>query len=648
MRPSYLTAAAWLLMQGTAASVAVAGAAPRYAVADMPAALRENAHAVVRLDEQTLVVKSVSRTVETNRRAVTILDEAGADWAMQVVYYDQLNTVSYLRGTVYNAAGQALRQLRPSDVRDYGLSDGFSLASDGRGRAADLRQATYPYTVEYEYEVVSNNPLFYSSWRPQPQEQLAVEKSSFRVVTPANLPLRYQERHLPVGSAAIASTEGTQLVYQWQVHDLVAVDEELDAPPVSELTPAVLTAPTEFEVQGHHGKLTSWQTLGEWTYQLNAGRDELPPAIKARIASLVQGETDERARIRKVYEFLQANTRYISIQLGIGGWQTFPASSVAANGYGDCKALTNYCKALLQAANITSYCALVRADEPDIRTEFPSSQFNHVVLCVPLAKAAKPDTVWLECTSQTTAFNYMGSFTGNRHALLLTPSGGKLVRTPSYGAAENRRERRADVYVDAQGNATASIRTVRTGLEQDRYNFLFHSLDPAEQKKRIADVLPLANFSIAKFSLAPGAPAAVPSMVESLALTLPNFAPPSGKRVFVSANLLSRWASLPATVGERQADIWLDNAFAYSDTIRIHVPAGMKPESLPSPVKLTTTFGSYSSQIQTLADGTLQYVRQLRMPVAHFARTDYPAYVEFRRKISAADKAQVVFVKNES
>jgi hypothetical protein len=81
--------------------------------------------------------------------------------------------------------------------------------------------------------------------------------------------------------------------------------------------------------------------------------------------------------------------------------------------------------------------------------------------------------------------------------------------------------------------------------------------------------------------------------------------------------------------------------------VRIHVPAGFQPETLPAPVQLTTAFGTYSTQIQTLPDGTLQYVRQLHMPRTRFPRTDYPAYVEFRRKISAADKAQLVLLKNE-
>ncbi|WBA41918.1 DUF3857 domain-containing protein [Hymenobacter canadensis] len=638
-----------LLTAGLPGQPVLAGPPASYPVADIAAALRENAHAVVRRADETLVVKSAGRTVETVRRAVTIFDEAGADYARKLVYYDQLNTISYLRGTAYAADGHVLRTLKASEIKDISLSDGFSLANDGRGRVADLRQPVYPYTVEFEYEISSTNTLFYSTWKPQPDEQLAVEHATFRVLMPAGLALRYQERALPAGGAAVKTpTAEAGQTYEWQVHNLAAVEAEPDGPPVGETTPAVYTAPTQFEVQGHLGTLTSWQTLGLWNYQLNTGRDELPPAVQTKVQALVQGETDERARIRKVYEWLQANTRYISVQLGIGGWQTFPASSVAANGYGDCKALTNYCQALLKTAGVTAFPALVRANEEDIRTEFPSQQFNHVVLCVPLSKAAKADTVWLECTSQTNPFGYMSSFTGNRHALLVTPQGGRLVRTPQYLAADNRRERLADVYMDAQGSATASIRTRLSGLEQDAYAGLAGSQNLADQKKAVAEHLPLASFSISKLSYQHNQQQPVPVLTENLGLTLPGWASVSGKRAFLTPNLLSRWGALPATVGERRTPIWLDNAFSYADTVRIHVPAGFKPESLPAQVQLTTAFGTYSSQVQALPDGTLLYVRRLLMPRTRFAREEYPAYQEFRRRISQADKAQVVLVKTDA
>jgi hypothetical protein len=620
-------------------------------VADIPAALREGAHAVLRANDEVVTVKSAGRLVHTVHRVITVLDAAGDDFGRHAVSYDALNAVSYLRGAVYDADGRMLHQLRAAEIHDQGMGDaGGSFMTDVRVRYADLRQPQGPYTVEFDYEIVSDNTLFYPEWQPQEQEGLAVQSATLRVTTPATLPLRYQERQLPANSTVARTSAGGQETYQWQLANLPALDEEEAAPPLAYTAPAVALAPGSFEVQGHKGTAASWQSFGQWNYELNAGRDQLPPATLAKVAALVKDAPDARIRAQRIYEMLQGSTRYISVQLGLGGWQTFPASSVAGNGYGDCKALSNYTKALLAAAGVPSYVALVGAgsDTPDLRADFPSSQFNHAVLCVPLAQASRPDTLWLECTSQTNPFGYMGSFTGNRHALLLTPQGGKVVATPRYGTTENRQERRIDLYLDAVGGATATARTLRTGQEHDFYAQLLHELGPTEQKKYVTDRLKLPTFTLTKFNLAATPAAPTPGVVETLGLTLPGFAMPSGKRVFINANLLSRLPALPAQIGERQAAVWLPRASLHTDTVRLHLPAGFRPETLPAAVQFNTPYGAYASHYQALPDGTVQYIRRLELKRAQLPSSAYAGYLDFRRKISIADKAQVVLLKTES
>ncbi|WP_201979263.1 DUF3857 domain-containing protein [Hymenobacter rubidus] len=640
-----------LLPLSGAAPLHTAAPVLKYAVADIPTALREGAHAVLRANDEVVTVKSASRLVHTVHRVITVLDGAGDDLGRHCVSYDALNGLSYLRGAVYDADGRLLHQLRPAEIRDAAI-DSYTgnFMTDVRVRCADLRQPQTPYTVEFDYELVSDNTLFYPDWQPQEAEGLAVEAASLRVTTPAALPLRYQERQLPAGCAVARTTAGGQETYEWHLKRLPAVEEEEAAPPLADLTPAVVLAPGTFEVQGHKGAATTWQSFGQWNYDLNAGRDVLPPATLAKVAELVKNAPDARTKARRIYEMLQGSTRYISVQLGLGGWQTFPASAVASSGYGDCKALSNYTKALLAAAGVPAYVALVGAgsDHADVRADFPGSQFNHVVVCVPMAPAGRPDTLWLECTSQTEAFGYMGSFTGNRHALLLTPEGGKLVATPRYGLPENRQVRRLDVFLDASGSATATARTLRTGQEQDLYAQLLHELGPVEQKKYITDHLQLPTFTLTKFNLAAAPAGPLPGVVENLALALPGFAPPSGKRVFINPNLLSRLPALPAQIGERQSDLWLPRASLHADTVRLHLPAGFRPENVPAAVQLSTAFGTYASQYATLPDGTIQYIRRLELKRARLPKADYPGYVDFRRKISAADKAQVVLVKTES
>ena len=625
--------------------------APKYAVADIPATLREGANAVVRADDEVVTVKSAGRLVHTVHRVVTVLGDAGDDLGRFGLQYDALNSVSYLRGAVYDANGHLLHQLRAAEIQDQGVGDaGGSLMTDVRIRYADLRQPQAPYTVEFDYETVSDNTLFYPHWQPQEAEGVAVQTATLRVTTPTALSLRYQERQLPAGTTVTHTSTNGQETYEWKLANLPAMDEEEAAPPLTDLTPAVAMAPGTFEVQGHKGTCATWQGLGQWSYELNAGRDVLPPATLAKVQALVRDAPDASTRVQRVYEMLQGSTRYISVQLGLGGWQTFPASAVASSGYGDCKALSNYTKALLAAANVPAYVALVGAgaDEGDLRADFPSRQFNHAILCVPPAKGNLRDTLWLECTSQTNTFGYMGSFTGNRHALLLTPEGGKLVATPRYGTAENRQVRRLDLFLDATGSATATARTLRTGQEQDLYAQLLHELGPVEQKKYVTDHLRLSTFTLTKFNLAAAPTGPLPGVVENLALALPGFALPSGKRVFINPNLLSRLPALPAQVGERQSDLWLDHASLHADTVRLHLPAGFHPENLPAPVQLSTAYGTYASQYAALPDGTIQYIRRLELKRGHLPKTAYAGYLDFRRKISVADKTQVVLLKTES
>src|SRR5690606_23018383 len=59
--------------------------------------------------------------------------------------------------------------------------------------------------------------------------------------------------------------------------------------------------------------------------------------------------------------------------------------------------------------------------------------FNHAILCIP----QKNDTIWLECTSKDLPTNFLSSFTEDRYALMITPNGGVLVKTPLYDTSSN-------------------------------------------------------------------------------------------------------------------------------------------------------------------------------------------------------------------
>ena len=68
-----------------------------------------------------------------------------------------------------------------------------------------------------------------------------------------------------------------------------------------------------------------------------------------------------------------------------------------------------------------------------VEKDFSSMQGNHAILNIP----NNGNDIWLECTSQTIPFGFLGDFTDDRDVLVVTPEGGIIKRTPAYLNEDN-------------------------------------------------------------------------------------------------------------------------------------------------------------------------------------------------------------------
>ncbi|GHA75362.1 hypothetical protein GCM10007389_31530 [Pontibacter akesuensis] len=601
--------------------------------------LAKGANAVIQTEETVFTVNSLGSGTTRFKTTVVILNENGNHRARLYVPYDKLSKVGYIKGASYDRYGKKIKTLKNNEIKDVSNSDD-TFFGDNRLKIADLEYSIYPYTVEFEYEVTSRNMMFYPNWFPQDGERLSVEKATFEVLMPAGMKLRYRESNLTKKVAV--STVGTQERYFWEVSNLKPLETEPYGPSPEELVPSVLTAPNEFEVEGYKGSMATWKDLGIWQNKLNVGRDVLPQETIQKLKQLTANAKTEEDKVRLVYDYLQGKTRYVSIQLGIGGWQPFEASFVDTKGYGDCKALTNYTKAMLQAVGVNSVYALIKAGDnvADIKTDFPSSQFNHVLLMVPMAQ----DTMWLECTSQTEAAGYNGTNTGNRHALLITPEGGKLVKTTTYGATDNQQIRSINIKLDEKGSGVAKVQTLYTGSQQEIRDGVMNHLKPEEQRKWLYEQVKAPPFEISKYNFSQKKDR-LPSVTENLELSLRQCATLSGRRMFVSPNLMNKWTYAPQQKAERLSDVVRLSAFLDVDTVEIDVPTGYAVEYLPGEISYKSVFGEYSASVEVEGQRVL-YVRTMKMYRGRYKPETYAGLVEFLNNVIKADAEQVVFVKN--
>lgn len=621
-------------------ALTVSAGDPKFPVSAIPEELKKNVDAVYRQDEMKFTILSKSRATYWVHQVVTIFNDKGKDHATQVVGYDKLSKITSFKGVAYDASGEVVKKLKSSEIYDQSSFGGSALFSDNRIKAADLTQGVYPYTVEFEYEVEFKFLFMIPGFVLLPDERLSVEHSSYELVYPKDLKPRFRLNNLnkqPLVSTLKDGSESTR----WEFELVTPIKFEPNGPPRSELLTTISTAPSQFEFDGYFGTMNTWDEFGVWINSLNKDRNILPEATRQKVLQLTAGKTTTEEKVKALYEYMQSKTRYVGIQLGIGGFQPFEASVVDQTGYGDCKALSNYMVSMLEVAGIKAHYVLIMAGDraARLKEEFPSSQFNHAVAAVPNGK----DTLWLECTSQTNPFGYAGRNTGDRKALMITESGAKVVNTTSYPDVLNTQSRSADVYVLNTGDATAKVRTIYSGLQYE-YGYLNQILNNQYdlQKKWVMNTTDIPSFDVKSFKFE-NVKEKIPSAIVSLDLSLRKLASVSGKRLMLTPNLMNRSSYIPEKLESRKTDIVENFGFIDSDTIRYHIPDEIYPETLPQPVKISSRFGEYESTY-TFDQGLVVYTRRLKINKGRYAASTYQEFIDFYKSISRADNAKLVFL----
>ncbi len=426
-----------------------------YPVSSISKELQAGACAVIRYDS-TSVQLSGANIITKNKMVITILNEKGAAWSTFRKTYNSFSGIEDISGKLYDANGILISKLKKSnlvDVSTFGSS--FSFHDDLRLKAYSFNHNIYPYTVEYEYTEKSGSSFFMPDWQPQPREDVAVEQSVFLLTADAGNTVIYHTSNLPEQMQMSLNGQSDSKVMKWSVAQLKAFHPEY-ATETGSYLPQIKFSPRQVNFGEFTGSAASWETYGDFFYRINKDRDQLPDEMVDKVKRMTDTISTPTAKIAFLYKYLQKNTRYVANEFGLAGWQTFPAADINRLGYGDCKGLSNYMKALLKAAGISSHLVMVHAGSgasEKMNPDFVGYSFNHMILCVPQQK----DTIWLECTSTINAPGYLGSFTQNRNVLLLTPEGGKIARTPSYDKQRSYTKKNIELQIDP-GNKEQSIK----------------------------------------------------------------------------------------------------------------------------------------------------------------------------------------------
>lgn len=601
--------------------------------------LSEDANSVIRNEVNVFKVKSTSEGEFYFRQVVTILNEkSGAN--VFYVYYDKDSKVTQMKATLYDVLGAKVRKIKPTEIQDRSLIADFSVYQDDRYKRLEVKHSTYPYTIEIEYEMNLKGMGFitYRDWRIQSFRQ-SVEKSSYVIEVPKKQQFSYKALNFE-GEPTVGQRTGHD-IYSWNVANLAAIEKEPYGPKSTDVLPALYLSPDEFKIDSYVGSMKSWQQFGEFMNQLLEGQDELPAEMKAEVNKIAASAESDKEKIDRLYAYMQENMRYVSVQLGVGGWQPFSAEYVSTKKYGDCKALSNFMMAMLKEVGIASYPVLIRSGNLnyEVEEDFTTPSFNHMVLHVP------SEDYWLECTSDNYPPNYIGASNTNRNVMLVTPEGGKLVKTPVLKAEHNQENHKTVILLKPDGSAEIAVDIYSSGAPHEIYRAVKDQLSKEEKEKWLARISDFPSFSTNSFAILPSKD--LPEAKASYELSVSRYAAKAGKRLFVPLNLVNNWDDVPPAVAERENAIYRKETIWNRDEVILDIPAGYQIESIPVAEKRVEGQPGYYEMKVEKRGGQLVFNRELKLEEGAFPAEEYDEIRAFYKEVAKLDAMKIVLVEKK-
>jgi hypothetical protein len=552
---------------------------------------------------------------------IKINNRAGEKYTKITIPYSKLIRLSKIEAYVKDSNGKTVKKLKKSDIVEKSSISDFSLYEDDYIKEFTLKHNDYPYTIVYSYQIQQNEFLNIDFWMPIINEKIPTIKANLEVSIPKDYKIIFKNQLV---EKPIIDTTENEITFQWKASYTDLIKNEEYSPFISNFLPNVEIVPIQFKYD-IVGSFKDWISFGNWQYELLQELNELPENEKNKVESLIKDINDDKEKIRTLYHYLQDETRYINVTIETGGLKPYPASYVTQNKFGDCKALTNYFKSLLDYIQIPSYYTKVYAGSPilEIDKNFPSQQSNHIILYVPL----KDEDIWLDCTSDG-AFNYLGTFTQNRDAFVISKDNSRFVKTPNLKPIETLEIRKIETSLNSNSTNVKFLNTYKGESYEDILH-LEKNYNDSEKSRIIRNYIVADGFELKDYKiLKPNRDSSKiilshnsttqniykhygnDILISNIAFTLPNFEKPK----------------------IRKLPVQLDYPIYKIDTIIYEIPKGYNLNQDSVNISVNNKYGEYKVEAYKSSNSIIT-IKNLLINAGYYPISEYEDFYSFYNQI---------------
>ena len=326
------------------------------------------------LDDGVLRYDEQGRETRTYRKVIQVLKQAAVEqMSEQSFAYSsghERQTINWIK--VVKPNGEVI-SAGPSHVQesDMPAAMGDPVYSDTKIKRVSLTGLAPGTILDYSVTTEDLKPFlpgdFYNSWLVNPE--ISIRRSRYVVDVPANLDLRIRERNLSFPRQV--KTVGNRKVYTWATADVPRIKGEQFAADSNGVR-------TTIEI----GSPSTWNRIAAWYADNAKDRYSITPGVAVKLAEVVKGAATRDDSIRAIHRWIAQDVRYVSISLGMGGYQPRTPEEVVQTGYGDCKDKATIFIAALAKMGVVAYPVLLNS-RGGVRRELPTiEQLDHVIAAI--------------------------------------------------------------------------------------------------------------------------------------------------------------------------------------------------------------------------------------------------------------------------
>ena len=383
----------------------------------------------------------------------------------------------------------------------------------------------------------------------------------------------------------------------------------------------------------------NWNEVAAWYADLEKGRVEPTPEIRAKAQELIQGRATDLEKIQALYTYVAQNIRYVSLSFGLGRYQPHSAGDVFKNQYGDCKDKHTLLATMLAAADIPSDAVLIPFAR-SLDTSVPSpSQFDHLITAVP----SGPDLIWMDSTAEVAPFRMLSAPLRNKSALLVqADAAGKIVETPIDPPFLSTQRVEIDAQVSDLGKLSAKLRYFLRGDNEYALRLAFRRTPQTQWKELGQTIAALDGIKGEVTNVQPSDPTDTAKPFElELEFSQAGYLDWSSKKSKVGVPLLA--IGMPDASQDSPGPIHLGSPLDVTMTLTMMLPSNFVARA-PVAVSVDRDYAEFKSSYHC-EDHVLRAERTLNFKMRDLPAARLSDYLAFARAVES-DETQILVVEN--